>query len=328
MATVSLGDRTILLGPSETILDALLRCGMPMAHSCKAGVCQSCLLRLSSGVVADGSGLSEAQTGLNETMRAQGYFLACRMRPEPESDLSIRRPDAEECSYPAKIARLTLLSQSVLQVRLQMPRGFAFHAGQYITLLRPDGLSRSYSIANRPSPDHSIELHVRRVINGQMSGWLFDRALVGDSMWVRGPAGSCFYLPPVSNDDDPGDGPRPILLAGSGTGLAPLYGILQDALVAGHRAPLWLFHGAKDQRGFYLQNELLGLARVFPHLRYVAEAESPLAEAVGRSLPDLSGFKAYLCGDPATVAALQEHVFLAGVASADIFSDAFLPAAR
>ena len=318
MANVRLGERSVLLEPSETVLDGLLRCGTPVAFSCKAGVCQSCLLRLNDELSPD-TDVSFAQAGLSETMRAQGYFLSCRLLPS--QDVSVRMPDTDDCAFPATLVKLQPLSQSVLQVRLRVPREFRYRAGQYVTLLRPDGLARCYSIANRPSPDHSIELHVRRIRNGRMSGWLWDQAMVGDPMLVRGPAGNCFYEPCAEPDA------RPLLLAGTGTGLAPLYGILQDALVAGHKAPIWLFHGATQPEGLYLRPELEGLSQIFPRFQYVPALQSALGDRIEQELPDLTGFRAYLCGDPAVVAPLQEHVFLSGVASSDIFADPFLPTA-
>ena len=129
---------------------------------------------------------------------------------------------------------------------------------------------------------------------------------------------------------------QPLLLAGTGTGLAPLLAIARDALRQGHTAPIWLFHGALDRAGLYFVDELRDLARRHPALRYrpvVLNGESPeggdvgpLAERIDAHVGPTAGVRAYLCGDNAIVQALRKHVFLKGARRNEIFSDAFLPA--
>ena len=62
-----------------------------------------------------------------------------------------------------------------------------------------------------------------------MSGWLGTEARPGEAVRLQGPVGECFYVP--------GQPEQPLLLAGTGTGLAPLYGIVRDALAAGPHRP-------------------------------------------------------------------------------------------
>lgn len=62
--------------------------------------------------------------------------------------------------------------------------------------VRGDGLARPYSIASVPEHDRSrIELHVRLVPGGRMSGWLVGPEIRGAGVRVRGPPGDCFYVP-------------------------------------------------------------------------------------------------------------------------------------
>lgn len=44
-------------------------------------------------------------------------------------------------------------------------------------------------------------------------------------------------------------------------------------------------------------------------------------------IPVLSGWRGFICGDPGIVQILRKKLFLSGMASRDIFADAFLPAA-
>lgn len=304
--------------PEETVLDTLLRNGVDVANSCRAGVCQSCMLRASKGSVPEA-----ARKGLKQTLVEQGYFLSCACRPE--GDLVLEPAGGLEVA--AAIESLERLSPTVIRAWLRTREPLGHRAGQYLTLRRPDGLARSYSIANLPD-EETIELHVRRAPNGRMSGWLFDEARANDPVMVRGPAGDCFYTA--------GKPDQPLLLAGTGTGLAPLVGIARDALRQGHTGPIQLYHGALHPAGLYLQDELRRLAASSPHFHYhptVLEgggesmATGPLDQVVLAAHPKLGGWRGFVCGDPAIVNLLRRKLFLAGIASREIFADAFVEAA-
>jgi NAD(P)H-flavin reductase len=216
-----------------------------------------------------------------------------------------------------------------LRVRLHCDAPIAFRAGQYVTLLKEGGIARSYSISNLPE-DSEIELHVRKIAGGRMSGWLHEQARVGERVSVLGPSGECFYVP--------GNEEQPLLMVGTGTGLAPLYGILRDALRHGHRGPIHLFHGALHKGGLYLVEELRRLVAEYSHLAYTAvvlngdESDNitvgALDQVVLKRLPKLSGWRGYVCGDPSLVQSLKKKLFLSGMASRDIYADAFTPSAQ
>jgi len=299
------------------VLDALLRHGIEIPHSCRVGACQSCLVRASTGAVP-----ATAQTGLKSTLVEQGYFLACLCRPD--DDLTLE--PAEGLEAPAAIASLEQLTPTVLRLRLRAGVPFAYRAGQYITLQRPDGLARSYSLASLPEDD-TLELHIRRAPQGRMSNWLFEDARENTPVTIRGPAGNCFYTT--------GSALQPLLLAGTGTGLAPLAGIARDALRHGHQGPIHLYHGALRPEGLYLAGELNRLASAHTNFTYhpvVLEGglngtrTGELHQAIATDHPKLTGWRGFVCGDPAIVALLRKKLFLAGIASRELFADAFIEA--
>lgn len=320
MAKVMHEARWYPLEPVETVLEGLLRQGVPVPNACRAGACQSCLMRAVSGEVPE-----KARAGLKETLKARGYFLSCMCRLEPGARLEVAGAEGE-LRVAARIERLEPLSEDVLRVVLATDAPYDYRAGQYVTVLRGDGLARSYSLASLPR-EGTLELHVRRVAGGRMSGWFFDEARPGDVLQLQGPSGDCFYVP--------GRPEQPLLLAGTGTGLAPLYGILRDALEAGHTGPLWLFQGAVDARGLYLTQELRALAERHPNLHYrpsVLRGDGGGGVAVGAldalikaECPRPVGWRAFLCGDSELVLSLRKKLFLAGFSLKDIHADAFLP---
>ncbi len=320
MAVLTYAGAAYEAAPGETVLEALLRQGVDVANSCRAGACQSCLLRAACGTVP-----AVAQQGLKATLVEQGYFLSCVSRPE--TDLALEPAGGLEVA--GRIAGLERLTETVLRARVETESPLEYRAGQYITLRRADGLARSHSLASLPA-DGALELHVRRAPQGKMSGWLFDEARADDPVSVRGPAGDCFYTS--------GTPEQPLLLAGTGTGLAPLVGICRDALGQGHTGPIRLFHGAVRPAGLYLRDELLALMRENSNFAYtpvVLEggedegiAMGALDKVIASAHPKLGGWRGFVCGDPGTVALLRKKLFLAGMASREIFADAFVEAPR
>jgi CDP-4-dehydro-6-deoxyglucose reductase len=319
MAIVRFEGRSTALEPGETVLEGLLRAGARVPHSCRAGACRSCLVR-----AVEGRPPASSQAGLNDAQKARGDFLACLARPS--DDLAVDPGGEGLQRVRVAIASVERLGESVVRVLLEPRAPFEYRAGQFLTLIRDDGLSRSYSIASLAGRDRNLELHVRVLAAGRMSRWLAEDARPGDLATVQGPSGDCFYVP--------GKESREVVLAGTGVGLAPLYGIVQDAIRQGHAAPMTLFHGARDPGGLYLVEELRELERQAPWFRYVPcclEGDGgngvrvgPLEDVLLGCFPSFAGRRVYLCGSPEMVRSLRKQVFLKGAGMKEIFADAFL----
>jgi ferredoxin-NADP reductase/ferredoxin len=314
--------RAIELPAGTRLLDGLEQAGVSIPSSCRAGACQSCLVKATRGAPP-----AAAQVGLKDALRAQGFFLACVA--EPREDLEITLAAVSALAVPARVARVETLAAATLRVTVEPSAPFPHRAGQFLTLVREDGLARAYSIASSPETDRSaLELHVRVHPDGQMSGWLAGPSAVGARVHLRGPAGECFYAG--------GDATQRLVLAGTGTGLAPLLGVLRDALRAGHQGPIELWHGARAAAGLYLDDELRALARRRPQLSYrrvVLDGAPEDGLSVGRlddallAATSFGGSRVFLCGDPELVRSLKRRVFLAGAALKDIHADPFVTAA-
>ena len=90
MTDILFNGQTIRVKIGQTVLSALLEQGHNIPNSCRAGVCQSCLIQATEGDVPP-----EAQTGLKDTLKAQGYFMACSCKPE--TSRSEERRVGKEC---------------------------------------------------------------------------------------------------------------------------------------------------------------------------------------------------------------------------------------
>lgn len=316
--SITLDGATFQLAEGESVLDALERNGVPMLSSCRSGVCQSCLMRALEGDIP-----AKAQQGLKDSLKAQKYFLSCVCIPtEP---LTVAMP-GESLDLASVVLESDDIGAAVRRVRFSVPEGFTWFAGQYITLIREDGIARSYSVASSPEDGH-LELHVRRIPGGALSNWLHDELPVGATVKLRGAFGDCFYTP--------GEPDAPLLLAGTGTGLAPLFGIVRESIRQKHSGPVRVFHGALDENGLYLREEMRQLAA--DHgvdykpciLKNGASDQAELTvgalDAIVTSQPiDTKTTKAYLCGDPGLVGKMRKQLFLRGLSNRRIFADAFV----
>lgn len=317
-ARIRRGDLDLALEPGETVLAGLLRAGVPAASSCRAGACQACMLRASAGDPG-----AAAQQGLAPALREQGYFLACMARPAGDLVIADGAPPA----IAATIVAVDELGPAVARVRLEPAEPLSYRPGQYVQLVQGE-LVRAYSLASSPADGPQLELHVRVHRHGRMSRWLA-AAAPGTPVELRGPAGSCFYT-----EGRPG---QPLLLVGTGTGLAPLWAIARDARQRGHTGPIALVHGALDRGGFYLVQELEHMSQETGDFRYVRCALTgepgerievgDLGAVTQRLFPDLKGWRVFLCGNPDLVTALKKQCFLRGASMRDISADAFLTAA-
>lgn len=311
------------LASGETVLDALLERGHVISNSCRIGVCQSCLMRAVAGEVP-----VAAQQGLKDTLKAQNYFLACQCVPATPLEIMLPAPDSLRTT--ATVVSTERLGPDVLQLRIRPETEYAYQAGQYAMLWNSQQLGRCYSLASVPGLDAAIELHVGRVLGGSMSGWLFDTLKSGDQVQLQTATGNCFYV-----SDDPA---QKILLAGTGTGLAPLWGIARDALHRGHLGEIHLVHGALRAQGLYMHERLRELARKYANFFYHASvlkgethddgiSVGSIESLVTQIVPKPTDWKIYLCGAERMVKSLKKKVFLAGASMANIYSDPFVSAA-
>lgn len=315
-------DKVYDLESDESLLDGLLRQGVDLPHSCKSGVCQSCLMQAVSGLIPEA-----AQKDLKSNYKKQNLFLACQCLPG--EDMNIRLPGGAGLDVPVIISFMEMLNHNVVRLVLKAQGEFNCEPGQYISLINKKGIARSYSVANDPGKDGQIDLHVRLIKDGKMSGWLQNEAAVGDKLEIRGPAGNCFYTREDGDD-------YPMVLAGTGTGLAPLYGILNRALESGHKGHIHLYHGALQAKDLYYVDELQSLAERYDHFDYAPCVLNGLdgdfykagniEDVVKSALPeDKRQTRLFLCGTPEMVNSLKKKAFLGGLASKHIFADAFLP---
>jgi NAD(P)H-flavin reductase/ferredoxin len=305
----------------ESILDTLLRHNIDIPYACKAGVCNTCVM------VADGGKPScNATLGLKETLVEQGYFLSCQC--VPSAPISVRKADEFGLFSQALVIQKSHLSKDVCRLRLRTSTDLYYRAGQYINIRGLNEQIRSYSLASVPTQDDYLELHIKRMPNGLVSDWLFNDVSLEDTLDIQGAYGDCYYLP---NNPD-----KDILMIGTGTGLAPLIGILRDAIASGHQGQIRLYHGDKEPDGLYLDDDLRTFADMHDNVHYipcVSVSTGDVGEDIfkGRAADraftdnkDLKGQSVYLCGSPEMVKSARKIAYLSGASMKDIYADPFI----
>ncbi len=323
MPTLTVAGTPYDCADEETVLDALLRHGVAVPNSCRKGACQSCMMRAMDGPVP-----AKAQAGLKETFVHEGYFLACQCHPD--GNLTLASPDAASAFQQATVVFTEPLADTVQRVVLRPEPRLRYRAGQFVNLRRSDGLIRSYSIASLPGAVPELEIHVKRLPSGRVSNWICDTLRSGDTVEIGAPTGTCFYLPSRE--------PQNMLLVGTGTGLAPLFGIARDALLAGHQGDIHLYHGSRTGEGLYLHHSLRDMHAAHGNFHYhpcVSGRDVPDDCIAGRAdnialedIGDLNRWRVFLGGLPDMVHAARKQAYLKGARLADIHADAFELAAH
>ncbi|MDR2195855.1 MAG: 2Fe-2S iron-sulfur cluster binding domain-containing protein [Gallionellaceae bacterium] len=318
MPKVIYGGQALEREEDQSVLDCLLAAGVDAPYSCRSGTCQTCMMRAVSGEVPE-----RAQAGLKDVYAAQNYFLPCVCYPE--GDLEITDP-GDVGKLPAEVTSVESLGGGdILGIRLKPLTPLDYRAGQFIRFFKDEHLARNYSLASVPALDDELSLHVRKVPGGLMTGWLFDHLKTGDTVTITEAAGDCLYVS--------GKPEQNLLLIGTGTGLAPLYGIIRDALYNSHRGEIRLYHGSVTPEGLYLDAALRELAQQHPNFHYIpcvsgdnvpANARSGMVlDGVFADLPKLNGWRVFLCGHPEMVKSGTRKAFFAGASMNEIHADAF-----
>ena len=323
-------QQLITTGDDETILDAALRAGINLPHSCKAGHCSSCRARVIDGNIRYRAG---RPVGLMEQEERVGYALLCQALPASEA-VSVRireiKPvtDVQVAHLPCRIERLQLLAPDVMAVFLRLPavEQFTFAAGQYIDIMLDGNRRRSFSIANPPHDAALLEIHVRRVANGEFTSQIFGVDRVRTLLRIEGPLGQFWFRE---------DSEHPAILVGGGTGYAPLRSMLRHLLERGDQRPLHLYWGAQTREGLYEDDILRDWCARYPNLTYTPVlAASPESEGwLGRRgwvhaavLEDhisLRDFDVYAAGPPAMIEGLRVDFSARGLPPSQLFFDSF-----
>jgi NAD(P)H-flavin reductase/ferredoxin len=326
-ATVTLASGTAFdAACDETILEAASRAGIWLPSACRTGACGSCRATISSGDyrhVGPTPALSAAE-------RNRRMALLCRVHATSNLRIEIvelpEPPPSERAPVPARVIGLVRETEQVMRLTLRFPPfdRLDFIPGQFVGIRHSDGFDRSFSIANAPRQDGTIELHVGRVLGGAFTGHVFEQLRLNDIVHVTGPFGNFTYAPE----------PRASIFIAGGTGIAPIRAILEAVAGGPLRIPTYVYWGSRVSGGLYLDRELLEFSAThgIPYVPVISGPDQTWAgrtglvhEAVLQDFSDPSAFDIYACGNPAMVEAARAAMCRRGANPDRFFSDSFFP---
>lgn len=325
MALITLSSgKSFKLSGGLTILESAAQSQISLPYSCKTGRCSTCKCKVISGETK----ALVAEIGLTESEKAEGWILSCARTATTDVVLEVEDLGGVVL-HPAKtqacrISSLEKLAPDVIKVLLRLPptATFNFIPGQYIDVIGPGGVRRSYSLANAPKTDNTLELHIRAVKNGAMSHYWFSQAKVNDLLRLHGPQGT-FFMRNIAQRD--------LVFLATGTGIAPVKAMLEAlsslSLNQLPRSVSVLWGGRNEYDLYFNLAELPGTFQYTPVLSRSATWKGErgyIQDVLLRRKSDLLNSTVYACGSDSMIHCAKVALTMAGLPSHHFYSDAFV----
>jgi propane monooxygenase reductase subunit len=321
----------------EWVLDAAFRQGIALPHGCREGRCSSCKC-----VVVEGDVEVEGHStfALPDHERDAGQVLLCRTRAYSDVTVELLNYDEELMrksiairSFDGTLTSVAALTHDIRLLEVKLDEPIKFWAGQFVELTVPGaGVTRSYSMASTQSSPDTLRFIIRKYPEGAFSSLLDGALEPGTPVSVKGPFGSCFR-----REERKG----PMLLVGGGSGMSPLWSILQDHIESGERRPVRFYYGARTRKDLFFIDEFAAIAERLPDFEFIPvlsqatdedawQGETGFVheavERIERARPLPGEADAYTCGPPPMVDAVLPVLQRLGVALDRTFVDKFTPA--
>jgi len=308
---------------SNTILDDALLAGIKLEHGCKDGACGSCEAQLLEGSVSEvkfGSDVIVQDSNTNPKI------LLCQSKAL--SDIVIEaKTKVDYIQFPIKLQEIVKTDDmAILTFKLPTSIKFNYKAGQYIDFTI-DGKNRSYSLASSPTQTGLLEVHVRFHAEGVFSNYVWNKLDVNNVLRVIGPKGN-FYLNENSH--------KKIMLVATGTGFAPLKGILkymQDSNLVDREVTLIL--GNRHLHDFYNLEYIDALADSNIHVQVVkllsrdnvaGYLNGYVTTYIENNYSNLADYEIYACGNINMIKDVYKLAINKNLVKDRFYSDAFTPA--
>jgi CDP-4-dehydro-6-deoxyglucose reductase len=311
----------------DTILSAAEKSGVVLAYSCRTGRCSTCKCKVISGDTIALVG----EIGLSQKEKDSGWILTCAR--SATSNLEIEIDDLgdvilpKQALFPCRINSLDKVSKHVIRVGLRLPPSsdFKILPGQYVDIIGPLGVRRSYSVASHAT-ENILEFHIGEVDNGCLSDYWFGKAKINDLLRLNGPLGT-FFLRSIKEQD--------VVFLATGTGIAPIKAMIESIKLLApedHPKSLTVFWGGRTADDLYFDP-----SAEHERLRYVPVLSRSGADWEGQQgyvqdaflneHPELSKFVVYACGSEKMIRSSYEILVKSGLSDKKFFSDAFLSSA-
>lgn len=255
----------------ESLLDAGLRAGLNLDHSCANGACGDCRARLIAGSVEP---CGHADFSFSELDRQRGALLLCNNRPTSdvviETNVTGKAEDIPAQLVRAKVSKIERLQDDVAQLTVRTPRsgGLHFLAGQSVGLNFNGIAAKTLPIASCPCDAVQLRFHLR-LHDDPFNLFVFDQLRKGEEIVLQGPCGD-FTLDEGSR--------RPLVFIAWETGFAPVSSLIDHAIQKDIDRSIDLYWLSAIPRGHYLSNHCRAWRDVLDDFRYHSIDLQPAGE--------------------------------------------------
>lgn len=317
----------------ETVLDAAFRQGIAVPHGCKEGQCSSCKSKLIEG---DIDLLKYSTFALPDHEREDNHILLCRTHAFSDLTVELLNFDEETLSraiavkeFAGKVTGVKSLTHDIRLLEIEIDQPIKFWAGQYVDITIPSmGVTRSYSMANAPSEERRLQFIIKKYPDGAFSALLDGGLQPGTAVTAKGPYGGCFRREGRAG---------PMVLVGGGSGMSPLWSILQDHIQSGEQRPIRFFYGARSDQDLFYLDEFANIANQLDDFKFIPALSQQngaewrgetgfVHDVVNRRLREegfTSEIDAYSCGPPPMIDAVMPVLFGIGVEPSRFYYDKF-----
>ena len=208
-------------------------------------------------------------------------------------------------------------------IRLPPKKKMRYLPGQYVNVIGPDAVKRSYSFAGAPRADGKIELIIKRVKDGMLSKFWFEEAEPGDLLRLEGPLGTSVFRSKAI---------RELVFVATGSGIAPV-----KAMLEGLEEEVKINKRAGDFRitliwGNRFKDDLFELPKfsfndfssVITLSRDDAHEGLDMQDALEAMFTDLSNAEVYACGSQDMIRDISELTSRLALPRGRFHSDAFV----
>ncbi len=301
------------------VLDDALSQSVPLEHSCKTGDCGMCSAEVISGQVQNEHG----------HIVEQGCILTCQSKAMSDLVLNAnyypQLAGIKTQTVPCKVSKIRYVTDDIVILNYRLPptASFEYLSGQYVDLSF-NNVKRSYSIANACRTSKEIELHIRKVPEGQMSELLFGSVAENQLMRLEGPKGTFFVR----------EGSKPLVFLATGTGIAPVKAMVESLIESNDSRAIHIYWGMQYKSEIYCE-ELIHYSKEYEHIHFtpvlsreinIQSKHGYVQNAVLDDFKSLSELDVYVCGSTKMIEQAKALFIENGLSSENFHSDAFTPA--
>ncbi len=328
--SINEGEREYTVQGGSSLLSSLSENEIFIPSACGGrGSCAYCKVK-----VLEGGGMigPVEEPFLSPEERKDNIRLSCQVKVRNDLKIEIPKELFSVKRFSGVVEAKEQLTYDIvhLKIKLLEPKEISFVSGQYMQLESEEykgkeAVIRAYSIASTPSQTDRVDLMVRLVPNGICTTWVFEHLKARQKICLSGPYGE-FKL---------SDTQAPIIGIAGGSGMAPIWSIVNYMIENGIEREMTYFFGALTQRDLFLVDELEEVAKKHPWFNFVpALSNEPedsgwagetglITDVVAKHFPDTSQHEAYLCGSPGMINACLNVLTKGGMPEENIFYDKF-----